>query len=98
MENPMTKQELIDAVSLKTTTPLTKTAINDALTALCAVVQEQLAKGEPESVTLHGLGAFVVKAKPARTGRNPQTGEPLAIPAKNVVSFKVSKTLKDAVN
>ena len=45
-----------------------------------------------------GFGTFVVKSRAARTGRNPRTGEAIAIPASRVPSFKAGKALKDAVN
>jgi DNA-binding protein HU-beta len=41
---------------------------------------------------------FSVKPRAARTGRNPQTGEPIQIKAANIPSFKAGKALKDAVN
>jgi len=50
------------------------------------------------SVSLVGFGSFNVKDRPARTGRNPQTGAPIQIAAARVPSFKAGKALKDAVN
>lgn len=94
----MNKKELIDAICAKIPSDHTKTSIEVTLNALTAVITEQLSKGEPESVTLIGLGAFVVKNRSERRGRNPKTGEDITIKAANVVSFKVSKTLKDAIN
>lgn len=94
----MNKKELIDAISAKIPTYHTKTAIENTLNALTQVITEQLAQSEPESVTLSGLGAFVVKERAERQGRNPKTGEAITIKAANVASFKVSKTLKDAIN
>lgn len=49
-------------------------------------------------VEIRGFGAFSVLSKPARVGRNPRTGEPVQIAAKNVVHFKSGKELKEAVN
>ena len=49
-------------------------------------------------VALVGFGTFLVKERAARTGRNPQTGEPIQIKAAKVPSFKPGKALKDAVN
>lgn len=51
-----------------------------------------------KEVTLPGIGKFKVAQRAARTGRNPQTGEAIAIAAKNVVKFSVSKPLSDALN
>jgi DNA-binding protein HU-beta len=50
------------------------------------------------SVSLVGFGSFNVKDRPARTGRNPQTGAPIQIAAARVPSFKAGKALKDSVN
>jgi len=50
-----------------------------------------------EKVTLIGFGTFSVSNRAARDGRNPQTGETMKIPAKNVAKFKVGKNLDDAV-
>ena len=49
-------------------------------------------------VTLVGFGTFSTVHREARTARNPQTGEPVDVPAKNVVKFKASKALKETVN
>lgn len=51
-----------------------------------------------KSVTIFDLGVLSVKARAARVGRNPKTGEPLQIAAANVAGFKAGKALKDAVN
>ena len=45
-----------------------------------------------------GFGAFTTRRQPTRSGRNPDTGESVPIPASNAPSFKVGKTLKDAIN
>ena len=50
-----------------------------------------------EKVQLVGFGTFEVRDRKARTGRNPQTGEEIEIPATRVPAFKAGKTLKDAV-
>jgi DNA-binding protein HU-beta len=54
-------------------------------------------KEAKNSFTLPGLGKLVLQNRKARMGRNPQTGEPIRIPAKKVVKFKVSKACKMAV-
>ncbi|MCJ8299512.1 MAG: HU family DNA-binding protein, partial [Pseudomonadales bacterium] len=59
-------------------------------------VTETLSKGE--SVALVGFGTFSVKERAARTGRNPQTGEPIQIKAATLPTFKPGKALKEAVN
>jgi len=50
-----------------------------------------------DKVTLIGFGTFSVSARPARDGRNPQTGETIQIPAKKIVKFKAGSKLSDAV-
>lgn len=79
----MTKAELIDAVAARTGESKAETA--KTIDALTAVVRGA------DKVTLVGFGTFAVKAKPARVGRNPQTGEAIQIAAKRVLSFKASK-------
>ncbi|MEE3216500.1 MAG: HU family DNA-binding protein, partial [Pseudomonadota bacterium] len=50
-----------------------------------------------QDVSLIGFGTFTVRERAARTGKNPQTGQPLKIPASKTVAFKPGKGLKDAV-
>jgi DNA-binding protein HU-beta len=59
-------------------------------------VTDLLADGD--RVQIANFGTFSVSARPARQGRNPQTGEAITIAASNVVRFKAGKALKDAVN
>jgi DNA-binding protein HU-beta len=56
------------------------------------------ALSDGNEISLVGFGNFSVSQMPARTGRNPSTGEAIEISARNQVKFKVGKTLKDAVN
>lgn len=49
------------------------------------------------SFSVVGFGSFKVTEKPARTGRNPRTGEPIAIPAKKAIKFTAGKKFKDTV-
>ena len=51
-----------------------------------------------DKIALVGFGSFSVSERPARTGRNPQTGKEIQIPAKNVVKFKPGSELTDGVN
>lgn len=55
-----------------------------------------LARGD--RVELRGFGAFSVKARPARTGRNPRTGEPVSVAEKYVPFFKTGKELRERLN
>jgi len=88
------KSELIDAIAESADIP--KASAGRALDAVIDSVTNSLAEGD--QVVLVGFGTFSVKERSARTGRNPQTGEPLDIPAANIPSFKAGKALKDAVN
>lgn len=90
----MNKSELIEAIAASADIP--KAAATRALDAMVESVTESLKQGE--SVSLVGFGTFTLKERAARTGRNPQTGEPIEISAAKVPSFKAGKALKDAVN
>jgi DNA-binding protein HU-beta len=74
---------------------LTKSDALKAVDALLDVVTKALKKGD--KVTLVGFGTFVVSKRKARAGRNPQTGEPLKIPARRAPRFAAGKELKDAL-
>jgi DNA-binding protein HU-beta len=80
----MNKAELVTAMAEKS--GLTKAAAEKALNALTSAVTESMKKGQ--RVGLVGFGSFSVAKRSARTGRNPQTGKEIKIPAKKVVKFK----------
>ena len=88
----MTKQELISKVA---EIGMTKKEAAEAVNAVFDCIKSSLAAGE--KVSLVGFGNFSVKKREAREGRNPRTGAPLNIAAKNVPIFKAGKALKDAV-
>jgi DNA-binding protein HU-beta len=90
----MNKYDLIDAVA--ESTGLAKSDAGRAVEAVLATITDALKKGD--SVTISGFGAFQTKTRAARSGRNPRTGETIAIPASRVPGFKAGKGLKDAVN
>ncbi|AXY43332.1 HU family DNA-binding protein [Halomonas alkalicola] len=90
----MNKSELIEAIAASADIP--KAAAARALDAMVETVTDSLKKGD--SVSLVGFGTFQVKERAARTGRNPQTGQPIEISAAKVPSFKAGKALKDSVN
>lgn len=90
----MTKQDLINAVADKA--GLTKVDSGKALDALVEVVSEALSNGQ--KVTWTGFGTFEVRQRAARMGRNPQTGQPIHIPAGQRPAFKAGKGLKEAVS
>ena len=89
----MNKAELIAAVAEKS--GLSRKDSEKAVNAAFDTITETLVAGD--KVQLVGFGAFEVKERGERTGRNPQTKETITIPASRVVSFKVGKALKDAV-
>ena len=74
---------------------LSRADAETAVTAVLGSIGDALAKGE--TVSLAGFGTFTVKDRPARQGRNPRTGESIAIAASKVPSFKAGKGLRDAV-
>lgn len=89
----MNKSELVVAVAEKT--GLGKKDAEKAVAAVLDTVTETLKAGE--KVQLLGFGTFEIRAREARTGRNPQTNQPVVIPASKAPVFKAGKALKDAV-
>jgi DNA-binding protein HU-beta len=90
----MNKTELIAAIAEKT--ELSKKDAEKAVKAFTDVVVEELKKGE--KIQLVGFGTFEVSERAARTGRNPQTGAEMNIPASKAPKFKAGKAFKDALN
>jgi DNA-binding protein HU-beta len=90
----MTKQDLIVKVAQKSN--LSKKEAAMAVDAALDSILEALAAGE--KVTLVGFGAFEIRERAARTGRNPQTGETIEIPASKIPAFKPGKVLKEAIH
>ncbi|MDY7219623.1 HU family DNA-binding protein [Denitrificimonas sp. JX-1] len=90
----MNKSELIDKVAASADIP--KAVAGRALDAVLESITGALQEGD--SVVLVGFGTFSVKDRAARTGRNPQTGNPIQIAAAKIPGFKAGKALKDAVN
>jgi DNA-binding protein HU-beta len=90
----MNKAELVESVAGAAN--LSKADAGRAVDAVVDSVTKALKRGEQVSVV--GFGTFSVKHRAARSGRNPRTGETIAIAASNVPGFKAGKGLKDAVN
>jgi DNA-binding protein HU-beta len=90
----MNLNELNSAVA--TATGLSKVGAAKAVAATLDGIQGALRRGGRVSLT--GFGVFEVAHRPARRGRNPQTGKSIAIAASNAVRFKAGKGLRDAVN
>jgi nucleoid DNA-binding protein len=90
----MTKTEI--AEQMATDAGISKAVADTALRSCLDSITNSLAKGH--EVTIMGFGTFSVASRAARTGRNPQTGEPMEIKASQVARFKPGKALKDAVS
>jgi DNA-binding protein HU-beta len=90
----MNKATLIAAIAESSN--LTKAESSRALEGLLSAIENALKVGD--SVALVGFGTFSVKDRAERTGRNPQTGAEITIPAAKIPSFKAGKNLKDAVD
>ena len=75
---------------------LSRAGADTAVSAVFAAIADALARDE--TVIVAGFGKFAVRRRGARTGRNPQTGEPVTIAASRAPSFKPAKALRDAVN
>lgn len=90
----MNKSELAAAIVAKT--GFTKKDSEKALNAVVEVISETLQAGDKVQVV--GFGTFEVKDRPARTARNPRTGEEIQISASKAPVFKAGKALKDIVN
>ncbi|MDR2042622.1 MAG: HU family DNA-binding protein [Tannerella sp.] len=89
----MNKTEFVNAVA--TTAGLSKREASMAVEAFIQTVTEEIRKGE--KVVFVGFGTFSVGERQARTGRNPQTGDTIQIPASKVVKFKAGAELAKAV-
>jgi DNA-binding protein HU-beta len=90
----VTKADLVNAMAEKA--GLSKSDSEKALKAFTDAITDALKAGE--KVALVGFGTFSVGQRAARTGKNPQTGAQINIPAAKTPKFKAGKALKDAVN
>ena len=89
----MNKGELIEAIANDAS--ITKAQAQAALDAFVSNVQRSLKSGG--KVTLAGFGTFSASARGERMGRNPQTGQPIRIPARRVAKFSAGQALKNAI-
>ncbi len=89
----MNKEELIQEVAKKT--KHSQKSVGEIITQTITTVQKTVSKGK--KVTLVGFGTFEPRKRAARTGRNPQNGQPLKIPAKTVPAFSAGKKFKEMV-
>ncbi|MCX7736198.1 MAG: HU family DNA-binding protein [Candidatus Kapabacteria bacterium] len=90
----LNKAQLVSSIA--NASGLTKVQSEKALGATLEAIKGELAKGE--NVTLIGFGTFTVAERKARTGKNPQTGETIKIPARKVPKFRPGKALHEIVD
>ncbi len=90
----MTKADLIENVSERV--GFYKKEASEIVELVFEVLKENLSTGE--NVKISGFGNFMVRRKKTRKGRNPQTGDEIQISERNVVTFKTSQVLKNALN
>ena len=89
----MNKAELSARVAARTS--MSRPSADAAVSAVLSTIADALASGE--TVRIVGFGTFSTRSRSARQGRNPRTGESIAIAASNTPSFKAGKTLRDTV-
>ena len=89
----MNTTELVDAVA--EANDISKAKAKEVVNSILAAIIDAAKRGE--EVAIVGFGRFSVKERPAREGRNPRTGEALNIPASNVLGFKMSKSVGEAL-
>ena len=90
----MNRTELGERLAVRT--GMTKAAAKDAVDGMFEVIGEALANGE--DVRILGFGTFATRERPARTARNPRTGENVSVPASTVPVFKPGRPLRNAVS
>ena len=88
------RSEIVSNVAARAS--LSKADADAAVAAVLSTIADALARDE--TVTIPGFGAFFTRSRGARQGRNPATGEPVAIPASKTATFKAAKELRGAVN
>ncbi len=92
----MTKIDIIQDVYEKLEPRISKKDSARIIESVFDIIKEKLAAGE--KIKISGFGNFVVKEKNSRRGRNPQTGDEIAISARRVLTFKSSQVLRKALN
>ena len=92
----MTKADLVERVADAIGPRVTKRDSGLAVDAFLAAVQDALVQGE--GIEIRGFGTFKVRHRKARTGRNPRTGERVAVPARSVPVFQPSRHFRSRVD
>jgi integration host factor subunit beta len=95
LENPMIKSELIQRIASRNG-HLYQRDVETIVTTILDEIALALARGD--RVELRGFGAFSVKRREARTGRNPRTGEQVSVEEKSVPFFKTGKEMRERLN
>jgi integration host factor subunit alpha len=91
----MTKAEIVQALYARVG-GFSKKESADIVDLVFEMLKETLSKGE--KIKISGFGNFVLRDKRQRPGRNPQTGDPIKISERRVLTFKASQILKQALN
>jgi DNA-binding protein HU-beta len=94
-EEHVNKRELVDAIAGRLGPDASKRQVEATIAAFTDTVADSLRKGEP--VQLTGFGTFEARKRPARTARNPRTGEAIKVKATVAPAFKPGQGLKDVV-
>ena len=89
----MNKEELVRTIAIKTA--ISQKEASEILSAMIEAIMEAVSSGE--KVVIVGFGTFEPRERQERQGRNPQTGEPILIPATRVPAFSAGKLFKDKV-
>lgn len=90
----MNKEELVKEVAKKS--KASQKQVNEVISIVLETIEKTVSKNK--KVTLVGFGSFEARKRAARTGRNPQTGKEISIPAKTVPVFTAGKRFKEAVS
>lgn len=90
----MTKRDIAEKIQAKTGMSNKESA--EILEAVFSIMKNTLESGE--TLKISGFGSFEIKHKSDRIGRNPQTGEPMTISARRVLTFKPGSVLRQAIN
>ena len=91
----MIKSELVNRIAAQNP-PLYQRDIENLVNAILGTIEAALCRGD--RVELRGFGAFSVKVRPARQGRNPRTGAAVAVEEKRVPFFRTGKELRERLN
>ena len=94
MPNTLTKADIVETIRMENGYSLKQSS--EVTEILMEIIKQSLESGE--DVMISGFGKFQVKNKKERRGRNPETGEDLTLPARRVVTFKCSESLRNRIN